>query len=244
MRVVSAGAEHTCGVDTAGAAWCWGSNKNGQLGVNWYAHERKPKKVSSTRSFSSVAAGQIHSCGVDTTGAVWCWGQGTTGAVADGVAKRVLKPTETKKRGRSVVVGSRFTCVTGPLVCWGRNTHGEVAPAKAMYEVSKPVALSAVGTVDGVYATASFACATASTQVRCWGRNDQGQLGDGTLNRHRLGDVVTVGGVPLAASTVAVGWNHACAVAQGAVWCWGRNDAYQLGDGTRKRRVRPVEVRG
>jgi alpha-tubulin suppressor-like RCC1 family protein len=66
--------------------------------------------------------------------------------------------------------------------------------------------------------------------VQCWGRNDFGQLGDGSLT-HRLSPV------PVAnlgtATSIAAGSFHTCAILSfGAVRCWGFNDSGQLGNGT------------
>jgi alpha-tubulin suppressor-like RCC1 family protein len=47
------------------------------------------------------------------------------------------------------------------------------------------------------------------------------------------------------ATDVSIGFGHACAVREtGAIACWGNNDRYQLGDGTRDVRYAPVTVLG
>ena len=63
--------------------------------------------------------------------------------------------------------------------------------------------------------------------VRCWGHNDRGQLGDGTQIDRPL--PVAVIGLPGPASAIAAGESHSCAVVAGAVWCWGDNASGQLG---------------
>jgi alpha-tubulin suppressor-like RCC1 family protein len=70
----------------------------------------------------------------------------------------------------------------------------------------------------------------AGGEVRCWGSNWAGQLGDGTTtDRHTP---VTVQGVT-GATAIAAGSAHTCAVvAGGEVRCWGTNTSGQLGDGT------------
>lgn len=71
--------------------------------------------------------------------------------------------------------------------------------------------------------------------VRCWGLNDDGQLGDGTIVNRQ--SPVTVSGV-FNAVGVAAGASHTCAVlADGRVWCWGDNSSGQLGDGTNVSRL-------
>ncbi len=72
---------------------------------------------------------------------------------------------------------------------------------------------------------------TPSSSLACWGANADGQLGDGTfIERHQP---VKVKGLPSPAASVTAGAAHTCVVAySGGVYCWGRNDHGQLGDGT------------
>jgi alpha-tubulin suppressor-like RCC1 family protein len=68
--------------------------------------------------------------------------------------------------------------------------------------------------------------------VKCWGANDEGQLGDGTTTTPTPPAPVTVSGIT-DATTVASGRTHTCAVRSGGtVRCWGHNGDGQLGDGT------------
>lgn len=89
-----------------------------------------------------------------------------------------------------------------------------------------------------------FTCSVdAGGQVLCWGRNDDGQLGDGTTTDRSVPAPVV--GIDDAVS-VSAGPDHACAIlADGTVRCWGRNDRGQLGDGTSGNiRTTPVAVSG
>jgi len=86
------------------------------------------------------------------------------------------------------------------------------------------------------------ACALAEGGgVLCWGANEHGQLGDGTVvDRSRPAAVA----LPAAATALAAGFFHSCAVAAGEVWCWGDNATGELGDGTTTTSARPVKVSG
>ena len=82
--------------------------------------------------------------------------------------------------------------------------------------------------------------------VKCWGRNNSGQLGDGTtINRTTPADV---SGLASGVTAVAAGNEHTCAVMDaghgGGVKCWGYNRYGQLGDGTKTDRTTPVDVNG
>jgi alpha-tubulin suppressor-like RCC1 family protein len=89
---------------------------------------------------------------------------------------------------------------------------------------------------------AHFSCLRATNgQLRCWGSNTYGQLGDGTTTT-RLQPTAVLGG-PFV--QVSAGSYFACGVTgAGAALCWGRNDHGQLGDGTMTDRSAPVQVVG
>jgi alpha-tubulin suppressor-like RCC1 family protein len=74
MVTVSNGSAHSCGVDTRGAAWCWGSNMSGQLGDGTNNRSNVPVPVVGLSSgVGAISAGASHSCAV-VSGAVKCWG--------------------------------------------------------------------------------------------------------------------------------------------------------------------------
>jgi signal peptidase I len=84
--------------------------------------------------------------------------------------------------------------------------------------------------------------------VWCWGRNDRGQLGDGTTSDHSVPvQVVGAGGVGTLTNAVgiAAGNKHSCAAKDdGTVWCWGLNDKGQLGNNSTTNSSTPVQVVG
>ncbi|MEK7216468.1 MAG: RCC1 repeat-containing protein, partial [Chloroflexota bacterium] len=75
---VSAGRNHTCGVTTTNAAYCWGSNSHGQIGNGGsiFSAFPSPAAVSGGLGFLTVSAGGFHTCGVTTSQATYCWGAG------------------------------------------------------------------------------------------------------------------------------------------------------------------------
>lgn len=157
-----------------------------------------------------------------------------------------------------VTDGSEFSCALtagGGVECWGRNFHGQLGNGTTSPDRTTPVGV--IGLDSGVIdldAGAVSACAvTAAGAVKCWGNNENGQLGDGTTT-HRSTPVDVVGldsGVTSVSvsgdncSFDSVFQSHACAVTEtGGVKCWGGNFAGQLGDGTNTSSSVPVDVVG
>ncbi|HEX5574846.1 MAG TPA: hypothetical protein VFX42_03140, partial [Gemmatimonadales bacterium] len=99
---LNAGSQHVCGVTLSNAAFCWGDNSLGQLGIGSFGgNSFVPVRVPGTLSFSSVAAGTLsaHTCGWTTTdGHAYCWGLNANGQLGDG--------TKTNKPSPVAVVGS------------------------------------------------------------------------------------------------------------------------------------------
>lgn len=147
----------------------------------------------------------------------------------------------------TVEAGSMHTCrllVTGGVQCWGWNFNGQIGDAT---NVDRSVPVSVMGLQSGVTAISAgyyHTCALLdSGAVRCWGRDFDGELGDGA----NLGRTVPVEvrGLVSRVTGIAAGDNHTCAVLQtGTVWCWGANNYGQLGNGSNVASNLPVQVSG
>ena len=76
-------ANHTCGVSAGtGQAYCWGSNRYGQLGIGVSGLgelETTPQLVGS--GYRVVAPGWFHTCAAKSDLSVECWGDGSVGAL-------------------------------------------------------------------------------------------------------------------------------------------------------------------
>ncbi len=236
---VAAGAEHTCVLHDFGMVTCWGDNQHGQLGDGRAAWRFLPAPVHGLTGATALAAGGHHTCA--TRGSVVsCWGSNQEAELADYTERATSTPVPailaSEPGGLSLALGR--TCVLdrgGWVICSG---HGMDPPDRRT-----TLELGVLGSIRGVAVSRGFACALNDQgAIGCWGENDHGQLGDGTLTAREVPAMVRGEGD---ARQVAVGLRHACArLVSGAVFCWGANDLGQLGDGTHEDRSVPTRVEG
>lgn len=243
------GGSHTCALLGTGEVRCWGNNAFGQLGDGTFTSRPRPGSVAGLSGTPvQVASGRDHSCAVRTDGRVMCWGHNGSGQLGDGSmthrAAPVLVPGVTS--AVSLALGGEHSCALGSdgrVRCWGRNDAGQLG--SGMMGGTSTAAVEVVGLTNVVAIGAGdlHTCAlTSAREVRCWGRNAFGQLGNGTTV-----DSATPVAVSSLSNVVglAVGEQRSCAVlGGGSVRCWGRNASGQLGNGTTVDSSTPVSVTG
>ena len=93
FTAISAGADHTCGLSPAGAAYCWGHGGHGRLGTGDTAYHLVPEPVAGGFTFTDITAGADHTCGLTPAGAAYCWGNGEYGQLGNGDTENRLVPT-------------------------------------------------------------------------------------------------------------------------------------------------------
>jgi alpha-tubulin suppressor-like RCC1 family protein/murein DD-endopeptidase MepM/ murein hydrolase activator NlpD len=99
------------------------------------------------------------------------------------------------------------------------------------------------GNVTTVATGDNHTCVIDNGSAKCWGRNNRGQLGDGTTITRTT--PIQVNGLTNGITAIASGAEHTCALtSSGGVKCWGSNSDGQLGDGTTSDRLTPTDVTG
>ncbi len=244
---VSASERHTCALIRGGAVACWGANGIGQLGDGSIANSHVAVAVAGLGPATSVATGIFHTCALTAAGGVRCWGMNASGELGAGTVLRRPAPLRVAGMAGAVEVsaGGGHTCARtgdGLVSCWGANNARQLGD-RSRLDSSTPVKLSGLSTpAASVAAGDRHTCVvTEAAEVACWGANDGGQLGDGSLLDR--GHAVTVRGLAGDTVRVTAGESHTCALSsEGNVHCWGENGSGQLGDGTFGRRRAPSAV--
>lgn len=208
VSLLSAGTDHTCAV-LEGAAYCWGDNTNGELGIGSTTATTVPTAVATSGVLAGKTVTAI-SAGMDDTN------------------------------------GGQHTCALadGGVYCWGLNIHGELGNGSTTQSTS-PVRAGTIGGATAVATGYMHSCALTGGKVYCWGDNSRGQIGDGTTTRRTSPVLVQGLLVGKTVTAIAAGAAHTCAVAGGAVYCWGSNVSAQLGintSGSGTNRSQPVAV--
>jgi alpha-tubulin suppressor-like RCC1 family protein len=161
---VTAGADHTCGLTTTGAAYCWGLGQFGPLGDGNYANHiaSAPAPVMSPSgvTWASLTAADKYTCGLSTGGAAYCWGVDGEGQLGSATAfanteagTPALVDTPAGVSWSAVFPGLTNTCAittTGAAYCWGTNTSGEIGNGTIS---SKQVEPALVGGPSGIHWT-------------------------------------------------------------------------------------------
>ena len=234
FRMISAGDCYTCGVTTDNRAFCWGRNRDGQLGDGTKTERLSPVPVadgstipSHERELSPTPAGY------PPTNRVYCWGYNGRGLLGDGTEINRLTPVEiagatgiTRSQSASVmpVPGvPRHESGAGEAT----NTAGCGNNSTAKYS-TVPVEIPGGRSYRQVSAGSHHSCAVTVTKIGfCWGEGRYGQIGDG--NPHQRWTPRMVAG-NLSLERVSAGTTHTCAETTGnRAYCWGNNGLWRSG---------------
>jgi alpha-tubulin suppressor-like RCC1 family protein len=282
VSALTAGLAHTCALFVDGGVRCWGVGDQTMypqsvaslLGVSEAALHATPSglvdplvgedvQLPGPAIQISAAPSGAHTCALLASGDVACWGMNGDGQCGVGDEDpHVVAPEQTLPvldfGGRAVEVraGDLHTCVLladGSVVCFGSGKRGRLGYGATASRSSPGDAVPVGEPALRVAATAGSTCVLLTGgRVRCWGYDNDGQLGyghsrtigeletpadaatlPGPAGREFLGGDVPVGGGATAIQLVPAADSRAvCALFRGgAVRCWGENDYGQLGYG-------------
>ena len=191
VRAIAAGANHSCALTSNGGVKCWGGNYNGELGNGGSPLiSRSPVDVVGlTSGVVAISSYFEHTCAVTSGGAVKCWGFNREGELGNGTQTASTTPVGVvglSSGVRAIAAGYSHSCAItsgGGVKCWGDNHYGALGNGSTSSLSLTPVAVSGLTSgVRGIAAGQFHACAvTSGGGVKCWGQDDNGQLGNGQL---------------------------------------------------------------
>ena len=269
FSAVSVGGSHVCAIENGtGAAFCWGANDAGQLGIGTIGTTGAnfvPTTAVPSFAFSSISAGIGQTCGITTAQKLVCWGSGfgASPVLVDSGYKSVSVEGSLGKCAMTVNGGTcagwrgaydflgqgnvaRHLCqIKGTITeCWGDGSEGQLgdghvvpttgysATSSNPVVVAQPPGLTGVA-FQSVATGFDHTCALSGGNAFCWGNGWFGALGTGTQNSANTPrPVLPPSGVTLNFTKITVGDGHSCGISAGSIFCWGRNEAGQIGIGT------------
>ena len=252
---VTAGNHHTCARLNDGSVKCWGRNNQGQLGLAELTlmlgdepgemGDKLPRvDLGEGRTAVKIDAGYEHTCAILDDGNVTCWGDDTYGALGLESGSKVVK-LGSGKSAVAIGAGVNHTCAIlndGQVLCWGRNDDLQLGAGNpTLGEPPRLVDLGAGESAEAIAAGEAHTCALLKGKtVKCWGKNDVGQLGLGDKqDRPTPSGPVNLGADNTAKALVA-GTNHTCAVLNDdSLLCWGSGLFGRLGLGDTMDQVSP-----
>ncbi|GMV14316.1 MAG: hypothetical protein HS104_19300 [Polyangiaceae bacterium] len=181
-----AGWDYTCALRASGTLACWGAGE--QLGTG-AALEKATSPVNvSLNDVTYAAAGVNHACALTSDGKLWCWGRGSDGqlGVATASEEVLLAPVLVPVSGvKALALGFAHSCAldaAGSVSCWGRNDWGQLGVGALVDKTTAPLGVALPERIVELAAGWDHSCALGeSGALYCWGANDRGQLGQGTL---------------------------------------------------------------
>lgn len=212
------------------------------------------RKLLDQRENLQVETGGNHTCALHRDGSVRCWGQNTFGQLGQGTSENLgdnepvssIEPLVFDERVTQISGGGFHTCAlfeSGNITCWGRNDFGQLGFPdglnRGIDERATELPYVELGVnANAIYAGTTHTCAiVGEREVKCWGNNSLGELGQGTTDQLSL--ISNPSQIPtisfekdiskLDLSSIS---SHTCALfTDGSQKCWGRNTNAQLGLG-------------
>ena len=235
VESLAVGTQTVCALTTAGGAKCWGLNVG--AGPTQTVSTSPVDVQGMTSGVAQISSGAGYACFLTTSNNVGCFGQNNWGQLGDGTqttSNTVTSVLDINGLATSVSSGAQSSCIitnTQTVKCWGYGGYGNLGNGTNTTFSARPVDVSDLTSVAELALGDNSACAlTTAGAVKCWGRNDAGQLGNGVAGNTTV--PVAVSGLSSGVRAIRAGQYHYCAILDsGSMKCWGRNSEGQLGAG-------------
>jgi alpha-tubulin suppressor-like RCC1 family protein len=183
---VTTGGWHSCALDVAGQAFCWGHNSFGEVGDGTTTTRAAPVPVDTGATWLQLSTAWAQTCGITQTGRMLCWGFNRQGQLGDGTLTNHARPTTVigGQTWTQVTTGDGSTCATADderIWCWGDDRYGQLGDAAS--GTPNPIPTEVAALTSPIQLTSAGWLHTCAIPVggafTCWGNDEMGQLGDG-----------------------------------------------------------------
>lgn len=229
-----------------GNLYIWGGNLTGQLGINNIATRLTPVTTFlGGTNWKQVSAGSLHTAAVRPDGILWNWGFNSYGQLGDNTTTYRSTPVTnlvSVNNWRSVACGRDHTCgikTNGNLWTWGRNNEGQLGDNTTTNRIT-PITIfsSSLSWKDVEGGTAHTVAIQTDGTIWGWGRNVEGQIGDGTNTQRNA--PTRIGSANDWKQISCGGYQTSAIKKDGSLWVWGKNNFGQLGTNDKVNRLTPV----
>ena len=254
---VQCGNMHTVALDTNSYAWAWGNNGYGQLGTGAIStNQSSPVSLNVDHPWTKISVGGMHTLGIDDQSYAWAWGLNSDKQLCSSNTSNSLVPRHMQNSDGTYVQNvsdieagydfSMVASINGIYMC-GDNTYGQLGNGTTSIGPNQYLQFSWLPHSEGDAISSGFGCAYAmyNGSIYCSGKNDVGQLGDGTTNNHS--EPVSVVGVVNARHIKNISDNDDQTLifnGTDGTWACGYNGVGSCGDNTTNNRSSPVAIVG
>jgi prepilin-type N-terminal cleavage/methylation domain-containing protein len=240
IKTLTVADTHTCIINSTGKLQCSGEDSQEQLGNGALGNRTSfTDEGNGFNDWISIAGDYGGGCGIRNNGRAYCWGLNTSGQLGDATNTSRNIPTEVNGSHTDwthIVKADSYACGIrngGRAYCWGAGGNGNLGDGLST-TTNTPIEVSG-GATDWVMLSVGETDATtcglrASGRIYCWGKNTEGNVGDGTNTDRSV--PTEVAGSHTDWKMIFKGYRGTCGIrGTGVAYCWGNDDNGQIGTG-------------
>ncbi|MBS4042710.1 MAG: PKD domain-containing protein [Chitinophagaceae bacterium] len=232
---LAAGSFHSLAIKTDGTLWAWGANNHGQLGNGTTTNSNVPIQIGTATNWQSVSGGYQHTMAIKTNGTLWAFGRNEYKSLGNGSTAGSTTPIQIgiSTNWQKVIASGWHTMAIktdGTLWGWGYNSFGQLGNGTTT-NIDNPTQIgSATNWIDVSGDNFKIGLQSNGT-LWAWGQNNYGQYGNGTTIAST--SPIQIGSLTDWTSIYAGGeFSNGIRDNSSFICSAGRNDQFQLGDGT------------